>query len=296
MKIFVTGGSGQVGFELLRQLCLLGDVLAPGRVELDLADGDAVSAWLERQQPELIINAAAYTAVDKAESEPKMARRLNVELPAQLADYCHERQAMLVHYSSDYVYPGTGTMPWQEESDTGPLSVYGRTKLEGDEAVMASRCRHLIFRTSWVYSARGSNFMKTMLRLGRERDAFKVVADQIGAPTPARLIALVTQLALERGIASGVYHLAPRDTTSWHGFAQAIFELAQAHGETLAITPQAVSAIPTSDYPTPAERPLNSRLQLDKLEQALDITLPDWRSQLELTLSENLDARHSNAH
>ncbi|WP_106478749.1 dTDP-4-dehydrorhamnose reductase [Phytohalomonas tamaricis] len=291
MKILVTGGSGQVGFELQRQLCLLGNILAPDRAQLDLANEEAVNTWLGQHQPELIVNAAAYTAVDKAESEPELAHRLNAALPAQLADYCHKHQATLVHYSSDYVYPGAGNAPWEETSGTGPLSVYGRTKLEGDEAVAASGCRYLIFRTSWVYSAHGNNFMKTMLRLGREREALNVVADQVGAPTPARLIAQVTEYALRQGIDTGVYHLAPRETTSWHGFSQAIFHHALEAGETLAITPEAVTGIPTSEYPTPAKRPLNSRLSLNKLERALGVTLPDWRSQLALALTEYLDAR-----
>ncbi|MGM0988638.1 MAG: dTDP-4-dehydrorhamnose reductase [Pseudomonadota bacterium] len=301
MKILLTGGNGQVGFELQRQLCLLGTVLAPTRQELDLADEQSVARWLEQHQPELIVNAAAYTAVDKAEEEPALARRLNAELPAQLAAYSAARGQWLVHYSSDYVYPGSGATPWQEQDATGPLSVYGQTKLEGDQAVEASGCPHLIFRTSWVYSARGSNFMKTMLRLGRERDALKVVNDQVGAPTPARLIAQVTALALHQRpftthhspftihLPSGIYHLAPAGETSWQGFAREIFRQASALGEELAITPEQVAPIPTVEYPTPAQRPLNSRLDCRELEQALGITLPDWQEQLALTLGEHLD-------
>lgn len=301
MKILVTGGNGQVGFELQRQLCLLGTVLAPTRQELDLADAAAVAKWLEAHQPELIVNAAAYTAVDKAEEEPALARRLNAELPAQLAEYSAARGQWLVHYSSDYVYPGSGETPWQEQDATGPLSVYGQTKLEGDEAVQQSGCAHLIFRTSWVYSARGHNFMKTMLRLGRERDALKVVSDQVGAPTPARLIAQVTAMALSDGIArqsraptrppAGIYHLAPAGETSWHGFAQEIFRQAAVLGEELAITPEGVAAIPTAEYPTPATRPLNSRLCCQELERALGITLPSWQEQLALTMREGLGVR-----
>lgn len=300
MKILVTGGNGQVGFELQRQLCLLGTVLAPTRRELDLADAAAVDKWLEAHQPELIVNAAAYTAVDKAEEEPALARRLNAELPAQLAEYSAARGQWLVHYSSDYVYPGSGRAPWQEQDATGPLSVYGQTKLEGDQSVQQSGCAHLVFRTSWVYSARGHNFMKTMLRLGRERDALKVVSDQIGAPTPARLIAQVTALTLHQlphtthhspftthpTAPAGIYHLAPAGETSWQGFAQEIFRQAAALGEELAITPEGVAAIPTSEYPTPATRPLNSRLCCSRLEKALGITLPSWQEQLGLTLGE----------
>jgi len=297
MKILVTGGSGQVGFELQRQLCLLGTVMAPSRQELDLADAAAVDRWLDSHQPELIVNAAAYTAVDGAEEEPALARRLNAELPAQLAAYSAARGQWLVHYSSDYVYPGSGETPWQEQDDTGPLNVYGQTKLEGDEAVLASGCAHLIFRTSWVYSARGNNFMKTMLRLGRERDVLKVVSDQIGAPTPARLIAQVTALALSDGIArqsraptlpAGIYHLAPAGETSWHGFACEIFRQVRERGEPLAISPEGVATISSAEYPVPAARPLNSRLALTRLEQALGLRLPDWQEQLSLTLAEVL--------
>src|SRR5690554_6774108 len=230
MNILLTGGSGQVGFELRRQLCLFGEVLAPSRAELDLADPQAVEGWLARHQPDLIVNAAAYTAVDKAEAEPELAHRLNAELPAQLAAYSAARGQWLLHYSSDYVYPGSGERPWQEGDAAGPLGVYGASKLAGDLAVQRGGCPQLIFRTSWVYSARGHNFLRTMLRLGRERDSLKVVDDQVGAPTPARLIAQVTALALHRlplaaepeatsppGEADrlqGLFHLAPRGETS----------------------------------------------------------------------------------
>lgn len=289
MQILLTGSTGQVGFELQRQLCLLGEVHAPTRAELDLADEQAVQAWLAKHRPTLIVNAAAYTAVDKAECEPELAQRMNAGLPAQLASYAAGHGILLVHYSSDYVYPGNGEQPWDEKSTTGPLSVYGESKLAGDEAVIASGCEHLIFRTSWVYSARGNNFMKTMLRLGRERDALSVVSDQTGAPTPARLIAQVTGLALSARIPTGVYHLAPRSQTSWHGFACEIFRQTRQAGEILAIIPESVAAIPTAEYPTPAKRPLNSRLSSNKLEQALGIQLPGWQQQLALTLAEYID-------
>lgn len=288
-RILLTGASGQVGFELQRQLCLHGDIEAPTSQQLDLADPAAVEKWLGERKPDLIVNAAAYTAVDKAEEESDLARRLNAELPAQLAAYCAEHEANLVHYSSDYVYPGSGNKAWSETSASGPLSVYGQTKLEGDQAIITSGCQHLIFRTSWVYSARGNNFMKTMLRLGRERETLSIVADQVGAPTPARLIAQVTAMGLSREIPSGLYHLAPRGETSWHGFAEAIFQMAEARGEALAIAPARIAGIPTADYPTPATRPLNSRLDLDKLEKALQVKLPEWQSQLALTLSEYLE-------
>lgn len=292
MTLLLLGASGQVGFELQRRLATLGEVIAPSRNELDLADVGAVADYLENLAPGVIVNAAAYTAVDKAEEEPELAHRLNAELPEQLATYAGRHDIPLVHYSSDYVYPGDGHQAWQEESVTGPASVYGTTKLAGDVAVQASGCQHLILRTSWVYSARGHNFMKTMLRLARERSALKIVNDQIGAPTPARLIADVTLMALhglQRGhVESGLYHLAPRGETSWHGFASEIFRMAREAGESLAIDPAQVAGIPTAEYPTPATRPLNSRLALDKLERSLDISLPDWQAQLELTLDEFL--------
>ncbi|WP_434986172.1 dTDP-4-dehydrorhamnose reductase [Vreelandella zhaodongensis] len=295
MNILITGGNGQVGFELQRQFAPFGTILAPKRQELDLTDAEAVDVYLEKHQPCVILNAAAYTAVDKAESEPQQAKRLNAELPAQLADYAAKQGIPLVHYSTDYVYPGNGETPWREDSPTGPLSVYGRTKLEGDKAVSESGTSHLIFRTSWVYAARGNNFMKTMLRLGRERNALSIVNDQIGAPTPARLIAQVTALSFTAHsprftihIPSGIYHLAPRGETSWHGFASEIFSQAREVGEALAITPESTVGIPTAEYPTPAQRPLNSRMALGKLENALGITMPTWQSQLALTLKEHL--------
>lgn len=293
MSILILGGSGQVGFELQRALAPLGNCIAPGRRSLDLQDAAAVVRLLDELRPTLIVNAAAWTAVDAAEKARDEAFRLNAALPAQLADYCASHSATLVHYSSDYVYPGDGDTAWRETSETGPLSVYGKSKLAGDEAVLASGADALIFRTSWVYSARGHNFMKTMLRLAREREALRIVGDQIGAPTPARLIAEVTLLAVkQRGegrLEPGLYHLAPRGETNWHGFAQAIFRHAEALGENLRVNPDQVVSISTANYPTPARRPLNSRLSLEKVEQALGITLPNWESQLQLTLAELLE-------
>jgi len=289
MKILLLGKTGQVGFELHRTLSPLGPITAPGREQLDLTNEQAVTNYLAQTQPNLIVNAAAYTAVDAAEENQQTAQRLNASLPKQLAEYAKANSARLVHFSSDYVYPGTGSEAWQETSPTGPLSVYGQTKLEGDEAIEQSGADHLIFRTSWVYSARGNNFMKTMLRLAKSKSELNIVADQIGAPTPARLIAQVTTLAIHSQLKTGVYHLAPRGETSWHGFAQEIFSQARQAGEQLSIGPENAHAIPTSDYPTPAKRPLNSRMALNKLEDALSIRLPDWQSQLELTLGEYLE-------
>nr|WP_290693359.1 dTDP-4-dehydrorhamnose reductase [Halomonas sp. UBA3074] len=300
MKVLITGGSGQVGFELRRQLATVGSILAPNREALDLSNASAVSAYLAQHKPDMVVNAAAYTAVDNAESDLALATRLNAELPAQLAEYCQQRSCWLVHYSSDYVYNGEGSAPWQEEDATGPCNAYGTTKLAGDEAVANSRCQHLIFRTSWVYSAFGKSFLSTMLRLGAERSALSIVSDQIGAPTPARLIALITQQALTtlhnaqvaHRIESGVYHLVPRGEVSWQGFACEIFQLASHSGLSLSITPENVAAIPTSDYPTPAARPLNSRLAVAKIERALGIEMPSWQSQLALTVEEISSSRN----
>ncbi len=288
MKILLLGKTGQVGFELHRTLAPLGTIIAPSRTELDLMNQQAVADYLELHQPDLIANAAAWTAVDAAEEQPEAARRLNAGLPEQLAKYSAEQGTFLVHYSSDYVYPGNGTAPWQETSKTGPLSTYGQTKLEGDQAIENSGAEHFIFRTSWVYSARGNNFMKTMLRLAKSKSELNIVADQIGAPAPARLIAQISAMAIHSNIATGLYHLAPAGETSWHGFAQEIFRQAQQADEQLSMGPENAKPIPTSEYPTPATRPLNSRMELTKLETALNIQMPDWQSQLALTLGEYL--------
>jgi len=275
------GKTGQVGFELQRTLSPLGTITAPSREELDLLDHTAVTNYLANTKPGLIVNAAAWTAVDAAEDRHMEAERLNAGLPKQLAEYAGANKVRLVHYSTDYVYPGSGEARWRESSPTGPLSHYGKTKLQGDRAIEQSGADYLIFRTSWVYSARGNNFMKTMLRLAQSKTELNIVADQVGAPTPARLIAQVTSLAIHSRRAKGLYHLAPRGETSWQGFAREIFHLAGFN-----IT---ANSIPTSDYPTPAQRPLNSRMDVNKLEQALCIQLPDWQSQLALTLSEYLE-------
>ncbi len=288
-NILLLGKTGQVGFELHRVLSPLGAINAPSRAELDLTSAQAVTDYLTRSQPDLIVNAAAWTAVDAAEEQQAKARRLNAGLPEQLAAYCVEQRAFLVHYSSDYVYPGNGTTPWKETSVAGPLNVYGQTKLEGDQAIQQSGCEHLIFRTSWVYSARGNNFMNTMVRLAKSKTELNIVADQIGSPTPARLIAQITGMAIRSNIPNGLYHLAARGATSWNGFAREIFRLAKAQGEQLTMGPENATPIPTSDYPTPARRPLNSRMDLNKLETALNVQLPNWQSQLVLTLNEYLE-------
>jgi len=289
MKILLLGKTGQVGFELHRTLSPLGTINAPGRGTLDLMDLEAVADYLASTELDLIVNAAAWTAVDAAEDHQTDAERLNAGLPKQLADYAAANNARLVHYSSDYVYPGDGYQAWQESSENGPLSVYGSTKLQGDQAIEQSGADYLIFRTSWVYSARGNNFMKTMLRLAKSKHELNIVADQEGAPTPARLIAQVSAFAIHDKLGKGLYHLAPRGETNWHGFAQQIFRLAQENGEQLTMGPENAYPIPTSDYYTPATRPLNSRMDITKLEGALKIELPDWQSQLALTLGEFIE-------
>lgn len=281
MKILLLGKTGQVGFELHRTLSPLGTINAPGRESLDLMNEEAVARYLASVKPDLLVNSAAWTAVDAAEDHQTEAERLNAGLPAQLADYAAAANIRLIHFSSDYVYPGDGDQAWLESSETRPLSVYGRTKLQGDQVIEQSGADYLIFRTSWVYSAHGNNFMKTMLHLADSKTELSIVADQIGAPTPARLIAQIATLAIHDKLEKGLYHLAPRGETSWHGFAREIFRLI---GVTIKANP-----IPTIDYPTPAQRPLNSRLDMSKLEEALNIRLPDWQSQLELTLREYLE-------
>jgi dTDP-4-dehydrorhamnose reductase len=298
MKILLFGKGGQVGWELQRSLAVLGEVVALdfGSVGLcgNFADLAGLAATIRQVAPDVIVNAAAHTAVDKAESEPELARTLNALAPGVLADEAQRLGAWLVHYSTDYVFDGSGNTPWRETDATGPLSVYGQTKLEGEQAV--ARCtRHLIFRTSWVFAARGGNFAKTMLRLAREREQLSVIADQFGAPTGAELLADVTAHALrsvlsepESSRLAGLYHLVAAGETSWHGFACHVLERAQARGQTLKAGPANVLAIGTADYPTPAKRPFNSRLDTTRLRTAFGLHLPDWRIGVDRMLDEIL--------
>jgi dTDP-4-dehydrorhamnose reductase len=286
--ILITGANGQVGYELCRTLSAFGPILSPNRAELDLSDAKAVDVYLAKHQPDLIVNPAAWTAVDAAEAYQDEATRLNAALPAQLAEYADKHNAYLVHYSTDYVYAGTGDEPWLESDTPAPLSVYGHTKLAGDQAVISNCSNHLIFRTSWVYSDRGNNFLKTMLKLGEQRDSLNIVNDQYGVPTNARMIAEVTTLAvyrklLNQPIESGVYHLVNKGVTTWFGFAGAIFK--QARLNNLPLKLDKLGGISTAEFPTPAARPSNSRLDVSKLENALGITLPNWQQQLEHTLN-----------
>jgi dTDP-4-dehydrorhamnose reductase len=282
-RILLTGAHGQVGWELRRTLSSLGEVVALDLKELDLTDADAVRQTVREIAPAIIVNPAAHTAVDKAESEPHLARAINATAPGILAQEAGRLDALLVHYSTDYVFNGSGTTPWREDDTCDPLNVYGTTKLEGECAIQASGCRHLIFRTSWVYGARGNNFLLTMRRLMHERPELKIVADQIGAPTWCRDLAEATALILSRISTGGfdqwgIYNMTNGGETSWHGFAEAI----QALGGTRA----RLLAIPGSDYPTPATRPLNSRLNNDLLEQTFGLRLQDWRAALALCVDE----------
>ncbi len=298
MKILLLGKNGQVGWELQRALAPLGEVVALGRADAGLLTGDlarleSLASTVRSVAPDVIVNAAAYTAVDKAESEPELARTVNGVAPGVLAREAAALGAWLVHYSTDYVFDGTGSLPWAEESPTGPLSVYGRTKLDGERAILSTRCRHLIFRTSWVYAARGNNFPRTMLRLAAERDSLGVIDDQFGAPTSAELLADVTAHALRNALAkpelAGTYHVAASGETTWHGYARHVIEFARAAGRPIKVLPEAVRPIPTSAYPTPAMRPVNSRLDTSKFTRTFGLTLPNWTAGVNRMLAELLE-------
>lgn len=285
--ILLTGANGQVGWELRRTLSSLGDVVGLDSQRLDLADADAVRKKIREIAPNIIVNAAAYTAVDKAESDQDTARAVNATAPGVLANEAAQSGALLVHYSTDYVFDGSGHAPWGEEDRCSPLNVYGETKLSGERLIQASGCRHLIFRTSWVYGARGSNFLLTMQRLMRERAELKIVSDQVGAPTWCRDLAEATAIILcqigrdsSASMPWGVYHVSNGGETSWYGFAQAIQQL-----DTGAASNRAtLIPIPGSEYPTPARRPLNSRLNPAKLEHVFGLRLQHWQRALELCM------------
>ena len=302
MNILLLGPHGQVGWELQRALAPLGTVVTAGRGKtahelVDLSAAGASAALLvlaQRVQPGLIVNAAAHTAVDRAEGEPERARAINAEAPAALAGYAASAGVPLVHFSTDYVFDGSGSHARIEAAATGPLNVYGHSKLQGEEAIRASGCMHLILRTSWVYAARGGNFARTMLRLAAERDKLNVIDDQVGAPTGAELLADVTSHAVRRLLAdtsvSGTYHCAASGFTSWHGYASHVLMHAAAHGVALKVGAGALRAIHTSDYPTPARRPLNSRLDCSKLQHTFGVQMPPWQQGVDRMLSEVLGA------
>lgn len=302
MTTLVFGANGQVGAELLRALAADGSVQAttrsgqlPDGSACETADFDApqtLTALLDRVSPSHVVNAAAYTAVDRAEQDRASALSVNATSPGVIAAWCASNNVPLVHYSTDYVFDGRGTAPYPEDAPTSPLGVYGETKLAGEQAIRASGAQHLILRTAWVYASHGANFLRTMLRVGAERDELRVVADQVGTPTPAALIADVTAQLLRqrRPGTSGTWHLTAAGQTSWHGFAEAIFQEAVSAG-LLSRAPRVVP-ITTADYPTPAQRPAYSRLSIDKLQRDFDIVLPDWRVGLQRVIAEIAAARH----
>ena len=295
MKILLLGQNGQVGWELQRALRPLGELVgcdfdSPAPLTADFSNPESLVPLVRAVRPDLIVNAAAHTAVDKAESEPDLARALNATAPSVLAREAAALGALMVHYSTDYVFDGSGDAPRAEGAPTGPLSVYGRTKLEGEQAIQASGCRHLILRTSWVFAARGGNFARTMLRLAAEREALNVIDDQVGAPTGADLLADVTAHAVRAVQADpargGLYHCVADGHTSWHGYARHVIDWARAHGVPVKVAADAIHPIGTRDYPTPAARPLNSRLDTARLRAAFGLALPPWQAGVDRMLTE----------
>jgi len=292
MKILLLGANGQVGHELTRSLRSLGEIVATTRSgvldgeDCEVADfdqPDSLPALIHRVSPDIVVNAAAYTAVDRAESEPEAAFRINAEAPGRLAEACAVSNALLVHYSTDYVFDGQGKRPYREDDPTAPLGVYGASKLAAEHAIETSGCRRFILRTAWVYGNHGANFMSTMLRLGAEREELRVVADQIGTPTAAGLIADVTaRIIATSSQAYGTYHLTAEGQATWHAFAVEILESAHRRG-LLDRLPRVVP-ITTAEYPTPAKRPAYSRLDTSSLRRTFDIRLPEWKTELEQVL------------
>ena len=294
MKILLLGANGQLGWELQRSLAPLGQMKTCGRHTLDIGNFESLRTCTRDYRPEIIVNAAAYTAVDKAESERDKAYRINAEAVAVLAEEAKELNACLIHFSTDYVFDGKKLNAYLETDKTNPQSVYGKTKLQGEEAIKESECNHLIFRTSWIYAARGVNFAKTIIRLAKEQDELKVVNDQFGVPASAELVADVTALCLNQ-IAkekilipnvNGTYHLTPSGKTSWHGFAQFVIAEAYRAGETFRLTPEKVLPISTSEYPMPVKRPSNSQLDTQKLRDTFNLYLPPWQTHVKRLITE----------
>ena len=285
MKILLLGKSGQIGRELQRALAPLGEVIAAGRADADLTQFDRLRKLVRATAPDVLVNAAAYTAVDRAEAEPEQAQRVNAGAVQVMAEEMQRCGGWLVHYSTDYVFDGTANAPYRETDVVGPLNVYGSSKLAGEEAIRASGCRHLIFRTSWVYSAHGSNFVKTLLQLTRERTDIKVVSDQTGAPTGADLIADTTAAVIKRlradenlaARSAGTYHLTAGGATTWHEYACLLVRTAAADGAGMRVSPEQLVPIPAAQYAAAAVRPANSRLDTAKLRAAFDLPLPHWQ-------------------
>lgn len=299
MKVLLFGKNGQVGWELQRSLAPLGEIVAldADSKELcgDFTKPEGISATVRAVSPDVIVNAAAHTAVDKAESEPDLVRTINALTPGILAQEAKRADALLVHYSTDYVFDGSGNRPWVETDATAPLNIYGATKLEGEKLIQQSGCKHLIFRTSWVYGARGGNFAKTMLRLAKERDSLSVINDQIGAPTGADLLADVTAHAIRVSIGQpekccGLYHLVAAGETSWYDYTRLVLDFARRNGSSLKVAAEAIKAVPTSEFRTAATRPLNSRLNCEKLQKVFDLKMPPWQTGVERMLTEVLES------
>ena len=297
MKILLLGKNGQLGWELQRSLAPLGELVALDRQGApglcgDLGEPDGLAATVRALRPDVIVNAAAYTAVDRAESEPDLARRINAHAPAALAREAAACGALLVHYSTDYVFHGHGQRPWAEDDPTGPLNVYGQTKLAGEQAIVQAGCRHLILRTSWVYAARGGNFARTMLRLARQQPRLTVIDDQWGAPTGAELIADVSAHAIAqlraRPDKAGIYHLAAAGETNWFSYAKHVIARAQSAQSAIEYVVKDILPIPSSAYPVAATRPHNSRLDTRKLRTAFDLHLPPWQAGVDRMLAEIL--------
>ncbi len=299
MKILLLGKGGQVGWELQRSLAPLGTLVAldTGSTDHcgDLTRPNDVARSIREISPDIIVNAAAHTAVDQAESEPELVHKINAAGPALLAGEALRSGALLVHYSTDYVFDGSGDRPWRESGPTAPLNVYGRTKLDGEHAILASGCRHLIFRTSWVFAARGSNFAKTILRLSQTRDSLSVIDDQIGAPTGADLLADTAAHAIRaearRPELGGLYHLVASGETSWYGYARLVTDFARTQGIAIKVASDAIQPVPSSAFPTPAQRPKNSRLDTRKFCEAFELTLPNWEIGVRRMLSEILQGQ-----
>lgn len=289
MRLLILGRDGQVGTALTQLLAPLGTIVALGRDGANLAQPGRLAAIVDREQPDVIVNAGAYTAVDRAESEPELVQLVNADAPGALARAAARRGSWLIHYSTDYVFDGEKPAPYVEDDATGPLNVYGASKRAGELAIAEAAAKHLIFRTSWVHAPGRNNFVAKILGLAQSRNELEVIDDQIGAPTSARLIAEVTaravqQIARDRPVASGIYHLAASGETSWHGYASYVIGEARRRGVTLKVAPDRVLPVPSSAFPSPARRPHNSRLSTHRLRSALGIELPDWQADVMGTL------------